>query len=165
MKTLVAVALLLVVSLPVVSVAQAPPNRAAIEKQLVANEKAVNDAFDKHDVKTFHSYLTPDAMSIDGDGGISKVNTPEFDKMMADVKTTDYAIDRSQFQWLNDNAVIHMYHWSGHSTYQGKPGPTNVWVSTAWVNRGGKWLAAFHQESPAMAPPPAPRAQPVSTKK
>ena len=165
MKTLAAVALLLVVSLPVVSVAQAPPNRAAIEKQLIANEKAVNDAFNRHDVKTFRSYLTTDAMSIDGDGGISKVNTPEFDKMMADVKSADYAIDRSQFQWLNDNAVIHMYHWTGHATYQGKPGPTDVWASTTWVNRAGKWLAAFHQESPAMAPPPAMRAQPVSTKK
>lgn len=25
--------------------------------------------------------------------------------------------------------------------------------STIWVNRGGKWLAAFHQGTPVMKPP------------
>ena len=134
---------------------QTASNHAAVEKQIVANERALNDAVTKGDMNTFKSNLTPDAVSVDG-GGITKVITPDFEKMIKDMKIQSWNIDNSQFYWPNDNTVIHMYRWTGKGTYQGQPVPSPTWASTVWTNKSGKWLAVFHQETNAMPAPPAP---------
>src|SRR5262249_39236890 len=147
------------------ALAQAP-NRAAVEKQIVANERAVNDAFAKGDMKVFKDNLAPDAVSLDG-GGISKVITADFEKMMKSAKIQTWNIDGSQFYWVNDTTVLHMYRWTGKGTFEGQPIPSPTWASSLWTNKGGKWLAVFHQETTAMAPPPpaATTAKPPAAKK
>ena len=157
---LCAVALVTVTA--VLAFAQTPgaANRAAIEKQLVANERAINDAFAKGDVKAFHANIAPDAISVDM-GGITKVNAPDYDKMMQSVKIQSWNMDMPQSYWVNDNTVVLMYRWTGKGTFQGQPVPSPTWSSTLWTNKGGKWMAAFHQETvgmPAPAPAPAPAA-------
>jgi len=136
---------------PAVAQAQAV-NRAAVQTAVIANEKAINDALVKNDMKAFHSYITADAVSMDG-MGLTKA--ADFDKMMADYKVLSSNITDSQFMWLDDANVVHMYKWTGKSTYQGKPAPDTTWSSTIWSNRGGKWLAVFHSEAAAMPAPPA----------
>ena len=142
--------------------AQTAVNRTAVQAQIVANEKAVNDAFVKGDLKAFHALVVPDSYAVDPTG-IMKLG-PDFDKMMADYKETSFTIDSSQFYWLNDTTVVHMFRWSGKASFQGTPAPSPVWASTVWINKGGKWLGAFHQESVAMAMSPA-AAKPVPAKK
>jgi hypothetical protein len=137
--------------------AQTPPasSHAAIEKQIVANERAINDAFAKGDLKAFHANIAPDAVGIDP-SGINKVNTPDFDKMLGATKILSWNIDGSQFYWIGDASVVHMYRWTGKGTYEGQPVPSPTWASTVWTSKGGKWLAVFHQESTAMPAPTAP---------
>jgi len=132
--------------------AQAGANRAAAEKQIVAGERAINDAVAKGDMKAFHAIVSPDAAGIDATG-ITKINAPDFDKMMQQAKIQSWDIDGSQFYWINDNTAVHMYRWSGKGTFGGQPVPSPVWSSTVWTNKGGKWAAVFHQETVAMAPP------------
>src|SRR5262245_7578432 len=127
-------------------------NRAATEKQIVANERANNDAVAKEDMKTFHSIVAADAAGVDT-GGITRVNAPDFDKMMQQAKIQSWNMDGSQFYWVDDNTVVHMYRWTGKGTFAGQPIPSPVWTSTVWTNKGGKWTAVFHQETVAMAPP------------
>jgi len=139
------------------AVAQTPSasSHAAIEKQVVANERVVNDAVAKGDMKTFHANVASDAVGIDPTG-IAKINAPDFDKMLLANKIQSWNIDASQFFWISDAAVVHMYRWTGKGTYEGQPIPSPTWASTVWTNRGGKWLAVFHQESTAVPAPPAP---------
>ena len=132
----------------------ASSNHAAIEKQIVAIERAVNDAFAKGDLKAFHSNIASDAVTIDPTG-ISKVTTPEFDKMMSSIKIQTWNIDGSQFYWISDTTVLHLYRWTGKGTFAGQPLDSPTWASTVWTNKGGKWMAVFHQETTAMAPAPA----------
>jgi hypothetical protein len=151
------------------ALAQTPAaSHAAIEKQIVANERAINDAFAKGDVKAFHAgNVAPDAIGIDPTG-INKINTPEMDKMITSTKISTWNIDGSQFQWIGDTTVVHLYRWTGKGTANGQAIPGATWSSTVWTNRGGKWLAVFHQETDAMAPPPAaakPAAMPAPVKK
>jgi len=127
-------------------------NKAAVQTAIVANEKAISDAFMKADAKAFHAHVTPDGLGVDGMGP-SKVS--EMDAMMADYKIQNYTISASQFMWINDTTVVHIYRWKGKATYKGQPAPDDTWSSTVWTNQGGKWLAAFHQESVAMPPPAA----------
>src|SRR5215831_9742558 len=157
--------LVLGVMTTVAAYSQAPgaANRAAIEKQIVANERAINDAVAKgDDMKTFHSVVAADAAGVDT-GGITRVNSPDFDKMMQQAKIQSWNLDGSQFYWVNDNTVIHMYRWTGKGTFDGQPIPSPTWASTVWANKGGKWLAVFHQESAAMTPTTAatPAAKPT----
>jgi hypothetical protein len=148
-------ALMLITSVPVLALAQAPAasNRAAAEKQIIADERAINEAVAKGDMKAFHANIAADAVGVDP-GGISKVNAPDFDKMLLATKIQSWNIDGSQFYWVNDNTVMHMYRWTGKGTYQGQPIPSPTWASTLWTNKGGKWTAVFHQETSAMGPPP-----------
>ena len=44
--------------------AQTATDRPAVEKQIVANEKAIVDAIVKNDPKTFHSYVVADSFAM-----------------------------------------------------------------------------------------------------
>src|SRR5262249_31721254 len=139
------------VLIAVSALSQAPAaNHAAVEKQIVTMERAINDAVAKGDMKAFSANIAPDAVSMDG-SGINKAVGPDFEKMMKEIKIQSWNIDGSQFYWPNDNTVIHMYRWTGKGTYQGQPVPSPTWSSTVWANKGGKWVAVFHQETTAMA--------------
>ena len=157
--TIVAIATTLILAVTTaVVMAQTPAasNHAAVEKQVVAAERAVNEAIAKGDMKTFHANLANDAVVVDP-SGILKVNA-DFDKMLLGMKMQSWNIDGSQFYWVNDSSVIHMYRWTGKGTYEGRPIDSPTWASTVWANKGGKWLAVFHQETNAMPPaaPPKP---------
>src|SRR5262245_59221871 len=146
--------------------AQAPAtsNRATIEKQIVANERAINDAVAKGDTKTFHANLAPDAIGVDS-GGVTRVNAPNFDDMMKAAKIQSWDMDGSQFYWVDDSTVVHIYRWTGKGTYQGQPIPSPVWTSTLWTNKGGKWIGVFHQETTGMTGPTQLDTKPGGTKK
>ena len=137
-----------VIALSATHAAAQKVDRAAVQTQVIAAEKAVNDAVMKNDMKTFHSYVAADGLGIDG-MGITKV--PDYDKMFADLKIASQAISDSQFVWLDDANVVHVFKWTGKGTYQGQPLPEITWGSTIWQNRGGKWTAVFHAEAPDMA--------------
>jgi Domain of unknown function (DUF4440) len=137
--------------------AQTASDRTAVQKQVVAHEKAIIDAIVKNDPKTFHSYVLPDSFAMSGEG---VVKAAEFDKMMsqmqADCKFTKWSLTDSTFYWVNDNTVIHMYKVTGDATCKGQPVPP-TWNSSVWTNKGGKWLGAFHHESAVVTPPGTPK--------
>jgi hypothetical protein len=147
---------MLILTLAVMAFAQAPAasNHAAIEKQIVAAERAINEAVAKGDMKAFHANIANDAVSID-DGGMNKVDA-SMDKTLLAMKIQSWDIDGSKFYWVNDSTVVHMYRWTGKGTYEGKPVPSPTWASTVWSNKSGKWMAVFHQETVVPAAPAAP---------
>ena len=125
-------------------------SKAATEKALIANENKINEAVAKQDVKTFHSLLAPDAVSADM-GGFMKAS--DFSNVMNQLKITSWHIMNPQVVWVDDKTAVVAYTWMGAGTFMGKPVPDTMYASTVWTERNGKWLAVFHQETPA-APPP-----------
>lgn len=136
-------------------VAQAPQagspkaDRAAMEKTLVANERAVGDAFVKGNKAKVQELLADEGWSIDPMGG--PMATAEvmkmFEQMSKDMKITSWDISDTRTLWVDDNTAVLMYKWTGEGTYQGQPIPSPTWASTVWHRRGGRWQAVFHQES------------------
>jgi hypothetical protein len=61
---------------------------------------------------------------------------------------------------LNQDVAILTFSATQDATCGGAAEPSPVWASTVFVKRGGKWLAAFHQETPAQRP-----AQPQAAEK
>jgi hypothetical protein len=136
---------------------QSAANRSATEKTIVANERAVITAITNNDPKTFHTHVVPDSYFM-GDGGPARVTT--FDKQMAEMKTackiTKWDIADSTFYWVNETTVVHMFKVVVDGACQGQSLPA-VWASTVWSNNGGKWLGAFHQETPVAPPQASPK--------
>lgn len=129
----------------------APADRAAVEKALIANEQKVSDAIGKGDVKTVQSLIAADGWSASPDGFMP---VSEFFKFVGSgqLKLTDQKLSDFRFLWVDPNTAILGYTWSGKGTAMGQPVPPTMYVSTVWTKRGGTWLAVFHQETVAMPP-------------
>ena len=48
---------------------------------------------------------------------------------------------------IDATSGIVTYKLDQKGSFNGEPFQPTVYASTVWVNRSGKWVAAFHQES------------------
>ena len=142
------------------SLAKTP--EASTGADLVANEKMVWDALKRKDYDGFAAFLDDAQIEVETDGVYDKAGTLKNVRMFdaskseqSDFKTVKFDSDASLVTYVVKSA---------------DPKVAKSRDSTIWVNRGGKWLALFHQgtpESPAsampaskMSPSPSPKASP-----
>jgi len=113
----------------------------------VAREKHLWDALQRKDWDTFAAGLAEDQVEVEPTGVYDKAGT------LAAVKTFDFtnlALSDLKATKLHDNATLVTYTVKGPGP-DGKPMVERA--STIWVNRGGKWLAVFHQGTPVTPRP------------
>ena len=129
-------------------------NNEAAEKLLIANERMINEAVNKKDLKTFHAMVDPAGIGLDA-VGFTRVS--DMDKMFQQMRITESRIDQERVIWLSPDVAVVAYRWTGKGTYQGTPVPSPTYASTIYAKqRNGQWLARFHQESMALQTIPAP---------
>ena len=157
MKRYLPLAALLLLALASVSFAQPTPaaspspkpamSKAQIRGRIIAAEKKLWDAWKNKDTKPFKSALSADFVMIE-EGGVSGKDAvmKEITSMPCDVKSVE--LSDWKLTMLNSNTALLTYKGRAEGTCAGTPIPP-VWASSVWVNRGGKWLAASHQETPA----------------
>ena len=168
--------ILALVSFLVVAAACAPPttntntasnanttaskSAAPTEAEMTAKEKAVWDTLKKKDYDAFGNSLASDYTEVTDQGVFDKAT------IIADVKDFNLT-DASFSDWkmlpINNDAVILTYQTTLKATDKGAdvpPGPYRT--ASVWVNRDGKWLAFYYQQTPIMTNPPPP--PPVATK-
>jgi hypothetical protein len=124
------------------------PAAAATSSDVVANEKAVWAALKAKDYNGFASFLAPEAIEVEADAVYAKAGS---------VKGVEQ-FDASKAE-LSDFKALKIDDDAGLVTYTVKiPGskPETERHTTIWGNRSGKWLALFHQGTPAMAMPMTP---------
>ena len=136
------------------ALAGAQTNRDAIAKQLEANERAINMAIQKNDLAAFKALVADDGFAMDGTGMMA---VPEFVKMFNQFKLASFTIDQVKVVFANDTAAIITYRFAGKGTFMGQTMPSPTLASTVYANRGGKWVAVFHQETMPTPPPPPQR--------
>lgn len=132
--------------------AQAPPDRAAIEKTLMANETKINDAFMKKDIATLKTLIADDGMGVDM-MGVSSVSETYKQLPTMDMKISESQLSGFKYVWVDANTVVLTYTWTGKGTMMGQPVPSPAYGSTVWNKRPNGWRAVFHQETTAMAAP------------
>jgi len=130
----------------------AQANRAADEKQIIANERRVYEAIAKGDAAAFLAFLAPEAITVEPMIGVAKA--ADFAAMLKDMKIQNWNIDESKVHWLNADAAVHTFRWTGKGIAMGQAFSSPMRSTTVWVRQGGTWLAAFHQET-EITPPPA----------
>ncbi len=166
--------LVLVVSLLAAAACAAPPtnreapatstNRAAeskspaplTEADAIAKEKQVWDELQKKDYDAFGSVLTPDFVQVASEAVYDKAGT------VNDVKgfePTEVTFSDWKFLPIDTDACVVIYTVNVKGKTNGKEmPPMSLYASSAWVNRDGKWLAIFHQETEVRKMPPSPPA-------
>jgi hypothetical protein len=122
----------------------ASPVIAATTDDLVANERMVWDALKRRDYDAFASFLDEAQILVASDAVYDKPGT---------VKGVQ-GFDASKSE-LSDFRPLKFDADAGLVTYLVTlPGakPQQERHTTIWANRGGKWRAVFHQETPARTP-------------
>jgi predicted small secreted protein len=126
--------------------AAASPTPAGVsQSDLEAKERAAYDAIKAKNWDAFGAMLAEEFVAVSEEGVEARAAMLEGMKKyeLAEYTLSDFRMVRADA----DLAVI-TYTFNGKSTYDGKASPGKPErVSTAWVNRGGKWLAAYHQET------------------
>jgi hypothetical protein len=123
-------------------------SKAQSQRTIIATEKKLWEAWKNKDVKPFKANLSADSIMI-GDMGVANKTTAvkDLESMACEVKT--YELSDIKVTFLNSSAALITYKATQDATCGGQPAPAAVWASSAYVMRGGKWLAASHQETVA----------------
>jgi hypothetical protein len=122
--------------------------KAQSQRVIISTEKKLWEAWKSKDIKPFKTYLSADSVMI-GDAGVSNKadSVKELESMACEVKSYDLSDIKVTF--FNSDAALMTYKATQDATCGGQTAPPNVWASSIYVKRGGKWWAASHQETPA----------------
>jgi hypothetical protein len=124
------------------------------EADAIAKEKAVWDTIKNKDWDAFGNMLAEDQMEVTGEGVSDKAAS------IASVKKfepSEVVFSDWKFLPIDKDAFIVIYTANTKGKYDGKEfAPQSARSSSAWVHRGGKWLAIYHQECPVKPPMPMP---------
>ena len=121
--------------------------KAQTLKKLSASETKLWEAWKNKDTKPFKASLSADFVMIDDSGVTGKNDVlkmmPSMPCEVKSVKLIDWKL-----AMLNSSTALLTYKGIADGKCAGTAIPP-VWASSIWVNRGGKWSAASHQETPA----------------
>lgn len=126
------------------NVASAPAAAAMTEADAIAKEKAVWDTIKNKDYEAFGNMLDDDQAEVTGEAVYDKAGSiatvKEFEP--SEVQFSDW-----KFLSIDKDAFVVTYTVSVKGKYKGKGLPAeSARASSAWINRGGKWLTKYHQE-------------------
>jgi hypothetical protein len=130
------------------------PAFAQTPDMLMKREQAMLTAVEKKDWPAFKQIVTPTGWNVDENGAMG---IAEFLKMTEDPKfdmTVQMKASDMKVMDVNATTKIVTYKLDQKGTFMGMALPPTVYASTVWVNQGGTWRAAFHQESKAAPPQP-----------
>jgi len=126
------------------------------EAEAIAKEKEVWEAIKKKDYNAFSDMLDEQAISVFNEEVQDKAGTV---KGLNGFVPTDVVFSGWKFLPIDKDAAIVVYTVNYKATVNGQPiPPQSSYATTAWVNRNGKWLAIYHQDSEILKQPPAPPA-------
>ena len=158
MKRYLPLAALLLLAFASVSFAQPTPtespspapkpamSKAQIRGRIIATEKKLWEAWKNKDAKPFKANLAADSVMIGERGVAGKADiVKEMGSMPCEVRSFELSDFKTTF--LNSGTVLLTYKGVADGTCAGTAIPA-VWASSVYVNRGGRWLAASHQETP-----------------
>jgi hypothetical protein len=136
---------------------------APSEAEIIAKEKAAWDTIKKKDYDAFGNMLASDYTEVEDNGVFDKAG------IVADVKEfnlTDATFSDWKMLPIDNDAVILTYQTTLKATYKGSEVPPGPYRSAAvWVNRDGKWLDFYYQQTPVKNMPPPPPSSSMSPSK
>jgi hypothetical protein len=125
------------------------------ESEVIAKEKEAWQAVKTKDFESFRKIMAGDAIYVSHHGILDPAGTIAETK---ELELTDLSFTDWKVLPIDKNAVVVTYTAHINGRIKGQPlVSSQVRGSTAWVNREGKWVAIYHQDSEAK-PAPTPSA-------
>ena len=121
-------------------------SKAQIQRNLIATEKKLWEAWKNKDVKPFKATLAADSVMI-GESGIADKATAVKEITGMDCTVKSYSLSDFKLSMPASNVALLTYKGTADGTCAGAAIPP-TWASSLYVNRGGKWYAYSHQETP-----------------
>src|SRR5258705_2726256 len=132
------------------------PAATITEADAMAKEREIWAAFEKKDYASFAAMLSDDLINVAPEAVYNKVESV---KSVTGFVPSDVTFADWKFLPVDKDTGVIVYNVKFKGTVNGEPVPQqSVHSSTVWVNRGGKWLAAFHQDTEIPTTPPPPPA-------
>jgi len=123
-------------------------SRAQSQKTIIATEQKLWNAWKNKDVKPFRANLSADSLQV-SDSGVADKATIVKSMEGADCEVRSFSLSDIKVVFLASNVALVTYKGTQDATCGGQTIPPAVWASSTYVMRGGRWLAASHQETPA----------------
>ena len=123
-------------------------SRAQSQKVIVATEKKLWEAWKNKDVKPFRANLAADGLQI-GETGVGDKAAILKSMEGSDCEVKSYSLSDIKVVFLAGNVALLTYKGTQDATCGGQTIPPAIWASSTYILRGGRWLAASHQETPA----------------
>jgi Domain of unknown function (DUF4440) len=123
-------------------------SKAQSQKTIIATEKKLWEAWKNKDVKPFRANLAADGLQV-GETGVG--TKAQILKSMegSDCEVRSYSLSDITVVFLASNVALMTYKGTQDATCAGQTIPPAIWASSTYILRGGRWLAASHQETPA----------------
>ena len=123
---------------------------AALQQKLATLERKAWEAFKSQDLKMMKEVVAEDALSADMNGFATM---DHFESMMKDYLVESFTLRDWKLIRLGKEAAVLVYVVTVSAKYKDQPVPPGPYfASTTYLERGGKWVAVYHQETLA-APP------------
>lgn len=122
-------------------------SKAQIQKNLVATEKKLWEAWKNKDPKPFKAWVAADSIGI-GDQGTQNKAALLKDIAAGGCEVKSFELSEFKLTMIDSDAAVLTYKGTADGTCGGVPIPA-AWASSTYVRRGGKWWAITHQETPA----------------
>lgn len=123
-------------------------SRAQSQRIIIANERKLWEAWKNKDIKPFKATLSADAVMVSDSGVADKARAlKDMESTLCEVKT--YELTDLKVKFFDSNNALLTYRSTQDATCGGQQVPAAVWSSSLYVKRGGRWLAAAHQETTA----------------
>ena len=131
----------------------APMKSAApSEADMFAKEKAAWDTLKKKDYTAFGDLLASEYIEVTDEGVFDK---PGIVADVKDLNITDATFSDWKMIPIDNDAVILTYQTTLKATFKGQEVPPGPYRSAAaWVNRDGKWLDFYYQQTLIKTMPP-----------
>ncbi|HKP14365.1 MAG TPA: nuclear transport factor 2 family protein, partial [Blastocatellia bacterium] len=124
-------------------------SKKAIERALVAREKALWELVKKNDPKGFKRNFGTDYVGIYEDG----VHTLDVEaEGIGQTKLKSYALSDIKMMMPTGDTAILTYKVNSQGEAQGQEFSGDYYCSSTWANRGGRWVAIAHSEVKAKTP-------------
>ena len=123
-------------------------SQSALKETLEGLERQSWEAWKSRDGKFFSGFLSDDHVEVQPQGIVNKA------AVVAGVASPicvvkSYTVDNFTLTVFDANTALLTYHAAQDTACNGKPVPSPVWASSLYVRRGGRWLNALYQHSPA----------------
>jgi hypothetical protein len=139
---------------PPATTAASPTASPMTEADAIAKEKAIWDAIKAKDYDAFAAMIAEDSVEVVPEGVMDKAGSITGVKQF---EPSEVNFSNWKFLSIDRDAYIVVYDVATKGKFAGKDFPLQTaHASSAWVSRGGKWLAIYHQECAARTAPATP---------